>query len=396
MWTILLAIGIALWLANVSVGVGLGASLTEAVFLSTLIPLWRRGRLHARDLGLRTVPGARAAALAILGLLVYGWVNVLWQRALRPAPVSGNFVGVSHESTLAIVLAGFVACVGAPVAEEIFFRGFLYRSLRNRMTVLPACLIASMLFGLLHTQYSLSEREVIVAFGVITCLLYERTGSLLPGMAIHSFVDGSGFERSLTGSPTLVVGVYTLLAVVLLARPPVRALARVMMRRPVFGDYSTSPVDEAEPLVPSAALSPVLRAGDLAAAIGPLGARVRTARFWGTLAAVLVLVLFVSLFRPAAKSQSQQESQSQQQAQYRPQAPSGSQLPTCVAAGIDSAVGNEGVCVEGPPPSPTTVKVVDRARTLQMPEYAVRPDRGSGVEQIADRRCAALSLGLPG
>jgi membrane protease YdiL (CAAX protease family) len=365
MWVILVATGLALWLAGARVGFGLGALLTEAVFLSTLIPLWRRGDMRARDLGLRTVPGGRTAALAFLGLVAYVWVNVLWQRALNPAPVSGNFIGVSHEGTLAIVLAGFVACVGAPVAEEIFFRGFLYRSLRNRMTVLPACLIASMLFGLVHTQYSLSEREVIVAFGVITCLLYERTGSLLPGMAVHSFVDGGGFEHSLTGNATIVTSVYALLALILIARPPLKGLARLMTRRPVFGDYSARPVAPVELLGFPASQSQVLHAGDLVAAIGPVGARLRTGRFWATLAAVLVVVVFAGLFRPATQSQ-------QSQALAGRRASAGSPPPTCIEAGIDSAGGNEGTCVEGPAASPTTVVVVDRARTLRMPEYAVR------------------------
>jgi hypothetical protein len=48
-----------------------------------------------------------------------------------------------------------------------------------------------------------------------------------------------------------------------------------------------------------------------------------------------------------------------------------SAYPGCAEAGIDSARGNEGTCVEGSPTSLTTVTVVDRARTLQTPEYRV-------------------------
>lgn len=46
--------------------------------------------------------------------------------------------------------------------------------------------------------------------------------------------------------------------------------------------------------------------------------------------------------------------------------------PSCVEEGIDSEGGREGTCVEGPLGSQTTVKVVDHARTLRMPQYAVR------------------------
>jgi membrane protease YdiL (CAAX protease family) len=237
MWIILLAIGLAFWLLGIHVGVGPGALLTELVFLSTLLPLQRRGGLGAKDLGLRLVPGARATGLAFLSLFAYGWVNVFWRRALHPAPISSNFANISHHGTAAIVLAGFVACVGAPVAEEIFFRGFLYRCLRNRLTIIPACLIAALLFALVHTQYPLTGKLTVGCFGVITCLLYERTGSLLPGIAIHSLVDGGGFERALTGNVKVVTSIYLLLALILIARPPLRGAGRLLTGKPIFREY---------------------------------------------------------------------------------------------------------------------------------------------------------------
>lgn len=248
MWAILLALGLPLRLLGVHFGVGLGALLAEAVFLATLIPLWRRGAVGVRDLGLRLVPGARATALALLALIAYGWISVFWRRALHPAPISSNFAGISHHGTAAIVLAGFAACVAAPVAEEVFFRGFLYRCLRNRFSIVPACLFVAVMFGLVHTQYPLAGKLAVASFSVITCLLYERTGSLLPGIAIHSVVDGSGFERALTGNVSVVISVYLLLAVILLARPPLRGLGRLLTRRPVFRDYSASGDDKAEGL----------------------------------------------------------------------------------------------------------------------------------------------------
>jgi membrane protease YdiL (CAAX protease family) len=238
MWVVVLGLRLALWLLGVHFGVGLGALLAETVFLSTLIPLWRRGAVGRRDLGLRLVPGARATVLAVVALIAYGWISALWSRALHPAPISSNFAGISHHSTAVIVLTGFAACVAAPVAEEVFFRGFLYRSLRNRFSIVPACLLVAVMFGLVHTQYPLAGKLAVASFSVITCLLYERMGSLLPGIAIHSVVDGGGFEHALTGNISVAVSVYLLLALVLLARPPLRGLGRLLTRRPVFRDYS--------------------------------------------------------------------------------------------------------------------------------------------------------------
>jgi membrane protease YdiL (CAAX protease family) len=361
MWGILIALGLVFWLLGIRhIGVGFGVLLTEAVFLATLIPLWRRGALGAKDLGLRLVPGARATALAILGLFAYGWVNVFWRRALHPAPVSSNFANISHHRTIAIVLAGFVACVGAPVAEEIFFRGFLYRCLRNRLTILPACLIAAVLFALVHTQYPLAGKLIVGGFGVITCLLYERTGSLLPGIAIHSFVDGSGFEYALTGNTSVVASVYFLLAVILLARPPLRGLWRRLNGRPVFRELPVPEDDEtedtAEPREPYPQQHTPLGPGDPADAFGASGRRRPVVWLAGVLCALLVLFLLVPLSRPAARSQPN----------------IGSRYPWCTTAGIDSAGGREGTCVEGSFSSLTTVNVVDRGRALKMPEYETR------------------------
>ncbi len=238
-WVLVIALAIALWWLGIEVGFGGGALLVEAALLVTLIPLWRRGELGARDLGLRAVPGARATGLAVLALLACTAFSYYWMRALHlPEPVRSGDEGLSHAPTLAIVLAGVAACVGAPVVEEIFFRGFLYRSLRNRFTVVGAALVSSMLFGFDHTQYPLSVRPVVMFFGVVMCLLYERTGSLLPGIAVHSLIDGSAFERALSGGAPVVAGLYMLLALVLLVRPPLRGFARMVTGRPVFRDYS--------------------------------------------------------------------------------------------------------------------------------------------------------------
>ncbi|MCW3018185.1 MAG: hypothetical protein JWN10_493 [Solirubrobacterales bacterium] len=46
----------------------------------------------------------------------------------------------------------------APVVEEIFFRGLLYRALRNRLAVIPAAAIDGVIFGLGHMQYPLLVR----------------------------------------------------------------------------------------------------------------------------------------------------------------------------------------------------------------------------------------------
>jgi uncharacterized protein len=107
--------------------------------------------------------------------------------------------------------------VTAPVVEEIFFRGLLYRALRNRLSILPAALIAGFVFGAVHgVAYPLNTLPPRMVFGVIACLLYERTGSLFPAMALHGLIDGAAFEAEITGKVGIAYAVYGALALVLL------------------------------------------------------------------------------------------------------------------------------------------------------------------------------------
>jgi membrane protease YdiL (CAAX protease family) len=216
----------ALRSSGIDVPHGASGLIVEAAFLATLIPLYRSGSLQPVDLGLRSVPPARSVGYAVLGLFAYGWSSALWTHWVHPPPTHSVFAGIGDRSTLVIALTGLAAVVGAPVVEEIFFRGFLYRTLRNRMAVLPACLIVGLLFGLGHFQYPLLVRPILGAFGVIACLLYERTGSLLPGIAVHSVVDSSGFEYALTGHVNVVFDVFALLALGLLIAGFLKTVSR--------------------------------------------------------------------------------------------------------------------------------------------------------------------------
>lgn len=76
-----------------------------------------------------------------------------------------------------------LACVVAPVAEELFFRGVLYPAIRRRMSRMAAMAASGAAFSLIHMNPTgfLS----ILLIGCLLAHLYERTGSLLSPLAIH-------------------------------------------------------------------------------------------------------------------------------------------------------------------------------------------------------------------
>jgi membrane protease YdiL (CAAX protease family) len=223
----------------VALHVGAKVLIVDVVLLAALVPLYRAGRLVApRDLGLRRVPAARSVVYTLLALLVAGTFDVFWKGIVPhayKASAANPFIGIANQDSFTIALTAFAAAVSAPIVEEIFFRGLLYRSLRNHLPILSATLIAGVMFGLVHAgAYPLATLPAKAFFGVVVCLLYERTGSLLPCIVLHSFIDAGSFEGSVTSNEQVVLIVFLLLAAVLLVRPPIRGVGRLLRGKPVF------------------------------------------------------------------------------------------------------------------------------------------------------------------
>jgi membrane protease YdiL (CAAX protease family) len=148
---------------------------------------WLRGRPRAWQFGLRSTPLWRTAAVALLitlGVLGFeiGFVE------LADVDEGGTDVLGTDEGTVAAIAFSLAAIVVAPVAEELFFRAFLYRALRNRLRVWSAAAINAAVFSSVHLQY-VAEPEIFViiaVFAVGACLLYEITGSVFAPIAMHA------------------------------------------------------------------------------------------------------------------------------------------------------------------------------------------------------------------
>jgi len=90
-----------------------------------------------------------------------------------------DMVGGGWSLLVLVLLVG----VGAPIAEEIFFRGLLFRALGRRLGPIVAILGSAILFGLTHFQ--LIQLPALVAFGVVLALLVQFTDRLGPAIWAH-------------------------------------------------------------------------------------------------------------------------------------------------------------------------------------------------------------------
>ena len=89
------------------------------------------------------------------------------------------------ESFGPTVLQILLIVIAAPVTEEVCFRGMLFGGLREKLPRIGAALICGLIFGALHAITGISAVPPLIVFGFLLALLYERTGSILPGILLH-------------------------------------------------------------------------------------------------------------------------------------------------------------------------------------------------------------------
>jgi membrane protease YdiL (CAAX protease family) len=131
-------------------------------------------------LGLRRfrIPAAlKWMGALILAYLVFNAFYVAVFGEPHQKDIAEGFGAVPVQVLLIVILA--------PISEEICFRGMLYGGLRTKLGVLPAALIGGLVFGGLHALTGITAVPPLIVFGFLLCLLYEKTGSIVPGIVLH-------------------------------------------------------------------------------------------------------------------------------------------------------------------------------------------------------------------
>lgn len=83
-------------------------------------------------------------------------------------------------------IAPWLVLIG-PVAEELFFRGYMYRFVRQELGVASSIVLTSVLFAAIHTN--LSGVPVYMAIGALLAYVYQRTGTLLAPIVAHVLLN---------------------------------------------------------------------------------------------------------------------------------------------------------------------------------------------------------------
>jgi membrane protease YdiL (CAAX protease family) len=127
------------------------------------------------------------AVLPLLMVSNLGWTFVLDKLGLPEEPQNLIAIFADTKSPIVITAMLVVACVLAPIYEELLFRGGLYRFCREKMSRTAALLLSGCLFGLAHLNWA--SFLPLAILGMVLALAYEATGDIRVPIIAHGLFN---------------------------------------------------------------------------------------------------------------------------------------------------------------------------------------------------------------
>jgi len=138
-------------------------------------------KTHAKWLALGAVIGAVAWPVDVaLGL---GFTAVTGIGSPQ-----GDYQAAGNGGLLAMVITLLLGAVATPIGEEFLFRGVVANAL-NKYGPWAGVLGSAAIFALVHGINPVIMSAFVV--GIITALLFRKTGSVWPGVFVHAFHNGA-------------------------------------------------------------------------------------------------------------------------------------------------------------------------------------------------------------
>lgn len=141
------------------------------------------GHRVAQALVVSLLPVVAVALLLSLAVLTV-YLAEVEHSIITPAPLVPSLDPYSL-GLLVVTMIGFVGFV-----EELLFRGVLQKVLERRLGLVPGLLLASAIFGLLHSGYGV-RTEILFAgmVGLVFGIIYDATDSLVLVSVMHGLLN---------------------------------------------------------------------------------------------------------------------------------------------------------------------------------------------------------------
>jgi membrane protease YdiL (CAAX protease family) len=132
----------------------------------------------------------------VLVPLIYVPLERLWEDVFTEERLTETAKDlVDRASGGSMVLLVLMVCVGAPIVEELVYRGLLQGSFAARFNHVPALLAASTLFMLVH--FRPVEYPGLLAIGLVCGACALATGRLGMAIACHIGFNATGLLLAL-------------------------------------------------------------------------------------------------------------------------------------------------------------------------------------------------------
>ncbi len=170
----------------------------DVVFVVTAYVLVAEaGPVRPATFGLRRF-GPSAIATMALAFAGYFVLSAVYSALVAPpCDRLPDDLGV-RQSTLLAVLAGVFVIGVAPLAEEFFFRGFLFQALRKSWGVWIAAPASGLIFGAVH--FAPDKLVPLAILGTALAFVFHKTRSLWPCILLHALNNTIAFVVLLSGS----------------------------------------------------------------------------------------------------------------------------------------------------------------------------------------------------
>ncbi len=167
------------------------------IFLFFALP--RLARVPLAELGVRK-PTGRDIGVGLAGTVAMWLVVVLVGNAMASITHrhdTETAVALLRDLKTPVELGAFflLACVFAPIAEELVFRLFIFNALTNVTSVARAALLSGALFGAVHALGSSPAELLTIALplafgGVVLAYVYATTHCFWSNVTTHACFNG--------------------------------------------------------------------------------------------------------------------------------------------------------------------------------------------------------------
>lgn len=187
------------WITSAQINMILIMLVNATIIVGVGIWYWYVRRVHqpveAKDRYRKILAPQAIVTILLLAFASQFVCNILMIAFQNMFPaVYEDYVKLADTMSLKTMAApAMIAIVGifGPIAEELVFRGMVFRTLRKGFSFAVAALLSGVCFGIYHMNWV--QGVYASCLGVVLAFVYERTQSILGAILFHMFFNCSSY-----------------------------------------------------------------------------------------------------------------------------------------------------------------------------------------------------------